>query len=236
MLDGTVLFNILIVWKTKRSEAKKYQSFEHRALERILEILLHYLDILPGSIYEIPPIDAENEMELGGLSWSLFHTFQTSCHFKWYLRHFLLVYIAVTAYISISVASQSRPIWQKRKICPKPRANLVTEMSDIWPTSPCFWVHSLCQKLECMGKHVREALREREKQARSNVIALHCHLTQTIWPSWVNVSLKKYNKGIQSCCLISWQPHISAIALIHLDLGHFNPYLCSLWNYMSYVK
>lgn len=84
-------------------------------------------------------------------------TFHTSCHFKWYLRHFLLVYIAVTAYISISVASKSR-----QKICPKPRANLVTEMSDRWPTSSCFWVHSLCQKLECMGKHVREALRERK--------------------------------------------------------------------------
>lgn len=44
------------------------------------------------------------------------------------------------------------------------------------------------------GENMSERHSEREKQASSDVVALHCLLTRTVWPLRVNVSLKKSTK------------------------------------------
>lgn len=129
--------------------------------------------------------------------------FQLLCvmSFKWYLRHLFGLWLSSCHSLHLYQCSLSISV-RLTKNCPKLRANLVTEMSERWPSSSCFWVHSLCQKLGCRGKHVREALPQRK--TTSNVTALHCLLTPTVWSLLVNVSpKKKYKRELLSWCCSS---------------------------------
>lgn len=60
----------------------------------------------------------------------------------------------------------------------------------------------------------------------SNVTALHCLLTPTIWHIVCKyVTQKKYKRELPSHSLFHDTLKMAAVALIHLDLGQFNPYL-----------
>lgn len=82
-------------------------------------------------------------------------------------------YLAVTAYISISVASLSRSNWQKnnKKNCPKPRANLVSDVRQM--TQFFLFLGSFpLSKTGMQGKTVSDRHSERKTNKQQHCLTL----------------------------------------------------------------
>lgn len=165
------LFMLLIVWKTKWKWTKNISSLTTELLRELSNFNNHVALIL-------------NEMELQALTWRMFQS-----HLKWaeellsvvsfkcYLTHLVYDYLAVAAYISISVTSLSRSKWQKTVQNPELILSRRCQTDD--PVLLVSGFNPSVENWDAGGKCVREALAGRKTM--SHVTASHCPLTSTIW-------------------------------------------------------
>lgn len=86
--------------------------------------------------------------------------------FKWYPRHLFGFWLSQLSRLT-SLSAVPLYFGQTDKNWPKPRTNLVTEMLERWPSSSCFWVHSLCQKRKKNGIQGKMSVRKNNKQCQS---------------------------------------------------------------------